>query len=58
MTSSAVLRRRSRAGATLALAVGALLALAGLAVGTGATPGTGATTVPGAHGEHAPFSFD
>jgi hypothetical protein len=54
MTSTGALRRRTRAGAVLALAVAALLALAGIAA-------AGADRAPvgmSAHADQAPFSFD
>ena len=54
MTSTAALRW-TRAGAALAIAVGALLALAGVA-----PPGTvlAAASSAGMHADDVPFSFD
>jgi|tagenome__1003787_1003787.scaffolds.fasta_scaffold20876044_2 hypothetical protein len=54
MASTAALRRRSRGGAAVAIAVGALLALAPLA-SAGPTHAAGST---GALAGQAPFSFD
>jgi hypothetical protein len=54
MTSTAALRW-TRAGAALAIAVGALLALAGVAA-AGAVPAAASST--GVHTDNVPFSFD
>ena len=52
MTSIAGIRRGTRAAAALALAVGALLALGGVAAATGSVSALADTT------QHAPFAFD
>jgi hypothetical protein len=53
-STAAGLRRRTRAGTALAIAVAGLLALAGLAAAGAVTAASGSS----AHGDHAPFSFD
>jgi hypothetical protein len=55
MTSSAAGRRGTRAWAALALVVGALLALAGVATATDTDTATGSTS---AASQHSPFGFD